>query len=614
MREQVDFLATNLIYIYLYKINLVLLSTHTHQTEKMASPWKKITPLEPQNFQDIMSAEYAEKLQDRENKKFEEILKQYVIPNIYGEVEGETMHRSGTESPPQCGGEFLEFIQHDNEIMCPENQCDSDRLLAELLQSEYNREHDEQVKRIEKQTNKDSKVAVSFSKYRMNPVGLDDDDSDDYDDYDDERKKKDWDRFEANEKMFRGINRKGFTHDEDGVIITKHDARLNGVRNACRVMSFPPEFETGDAAGFDMELSNAVFNQLKSYSQKAKKNKAYDRRDNTATAEMGIDEPTRLRLYKLINNQVLQEINGIISTGKEAVILHAKSDPNYPGEQKLPKEIAIKVFKTTLNEFKTRDRYIKDDFRFKDRFSKQNNRTVIKMWAEKEMHNLKRIKSVGINCPSVIALKNNILLMSFIGDVNGPARKLKYALLAPSEMTAAYHEVCDIIKKLYTEAKLVHADLSEYNILWLDGKVYLIDVAQAVEPRHPSALEFLLRDITNMMTFFKRAGVENVCDPKEFFRQITGYDAHEHTAAMLERMHFKGATVTVATQPSIDGMPDELKPLTYPFDYVWKKNEELKAINPTETVECIVAAANWNDHPIHHYINDYENMILLTHF
>lgn len=28
----------------------------------------------------------------------------------------------------------------------------------------------------------------------------------------------------------------------------------------------------------------------------------------------------------------------------------------------------IKVFKTTLNEFKNRDKYIKDDFRFKDQF------------------------------------------------------------------------------------------------------------------------------------------------------------------------------------------------------------------------------------------------------
>ena len=57
----------------------------------------------------------------------------------------------------------------------------------------------------------------------------------------------------------------------------------------------------------------------------------------------------------------------------------------------MPEECAVKVFKTTLNEFKTRDRYIKDDHRFKDRFSKQNPRKIIRLWAEKEMCNLSRL-------------------------------------------------------------------------------------------------------------------------------------------------------------------------------------------------------------------------------
>lgn len=59
-------------------------------------------------------------------------------------------------------------------------------------------------------------------------------------------------------------------------------------------------------------------------------------------------------------------------------------------EQSVPDEVVLKVFKTTLNEFKNRDRYIKDDYRFIDRFSKLNPRKVIRLWAEKELHNLTR--------------------------------------------------------------------------------------------------------------------------------------------------------------------------------------------------------------------------------
>ena len=78
-------------------------------------------------------------------------------------------------------------------------------------------------------------------------------------------------------------------------------------------------------------------------------------------------------------------------------------------------ECAIKIFKTSLNEFKTREKYIKDDYRFKDRFSKQNPRKVIHMWAEKELHNLKKMSRNGLPVPDVLTLKKHVLVMSFIG-------------------------------------------------------------------------------------------------------------------------------------------------------------------------------------------------------
>ena len=56
----------------------------------------------------------------------------------------------------------------------------------------------------------------------------------------------------------------------------------------------------------------------------------------------------------------------------------------------VPAECAINVFKTTLNEFKNRDHYIKDDYRFRAQFGKLNPRKFVRLWAEKEMHNLKK--------------------------------------------------------------------------------------------------------------------------------------------------------------------------------------------------------------------------------
>lgn len=234
-----------------------------------------------------------------------------------------------------------------------------------------------------------------------------------------------------------------------------------------------------------------------SKNEQTRRHRTHDRKEEHATAEFGVDEFTRLLLYKMVNNQLLERVNGVISIGKEAVILHADSDKTY--EPPLPKECAIKVFKTTLSEYKQRDKYIRDDYRFKDRVGKQTTRKIICLWAEKEMHNLRRLERFGIPCPTVVALKKHVLVMSFIGTDHNPAPKLKYAILNEADCIMAYEQVIENMKKLYHEANLIHADLSEYNILWYEDTCYFIDVSQAVEPSHENAFHFLMRDCDNVI-------------------------------------------------------------------------------------------------------------------
>jgi RIO kinase 1 len=61
---------------------------------------------------------------------------------------------------------------------------------------------------------------------------------------------------------------------------------------------------------------------------------------------------------------------------------------------------------------------------------------------------------------------------------------------------------------LYKDARLVHADLSEYNIFKFKGKLMLFDFGSAVYNSHPHAEEFLVRDITNINRFFSKRDLD----------------------------------------------------------------------------------------------------------
>ncbi|KAL7051170.1 hypothetical protein ACKWTF_004364 [Chironomus riparius] len=561
---------------------------------------------EPESLSDIIRAEKSEKQKIKKQIKEDfNLAKQLtvfdVIDPVKPKVEDPVKKVVNYGPISSSTADFLDSLTlQDETVKSP--PIEDDKTIAELLQAQFDLEYDEEIKRLEASRNKNSKVSVSLAKYRLYPDDLlaaDDSDKQDEDEVD-RRRMKNWDRFEENDKEFSKIGKAGYFEKEDGKIITKHDGDLSGRRNAGKVMEFHSNFECGDCGNFDMKISNKVFNELRAHSNlMAKKTHqvSLDRKENKSTSEMSIDQKTRLIIYKFINTtMVMNSIDGIISKGKEAVVLHGEGNLENTLYPNVTKEVAVKIFSTTLNEFKQRDRYIKDDFRFKAN-CKQNSRNIINLWCEKEFHNLHRLAKAGILCPKPIVFKKHILLMSYIGNGHeNPALKLKDVKLSKAEMICVYDEVIEAMTKMYQDARLVHADFSEYNILYFDGKCYIIDLAQAVEPIHPSALDFLMRDCGNITNFFEKNDVP-VKTKEELFFEITKLDPLTTNTAMLEKIHMKGDAVHVVTNPlnfddsEREKMPEKYRLKEFPFDYAWKKVEELKQKSET-TVETIVESKN----------------------
>lgn len=87
----------------------------------------------------------------------------------------------------------------------------------------------------------------------------------------------------------------------------------------------------------------------------------------------------------------------------------------------------------------------------------------------------------------------------------------------------AYVQTIKLLREMLIKCNLVHADYSEYNLLYLDKTVWVIDVSQSVEKDHPYSFEFLKRDIYNTNYYFMKKGV-NVFKIESLFDFITDFD------------------------------------------------------------------------------------------
>ncbi|KAF2634508.1 RIO1-domain-containing protein [Massarina eburnea CBS 473.64] len=274
-------------------------------------------------------------------------------------------------------------------------------------------------------------------------------------------------------------------------------------------------------------------------------------KSDRATREQVLDPRTRMILYQLLNRDIISEINGVISTGKEANVYHAVVLP----DDALPAHRAVKVYKTAILAFKDRSRYVNGDYRFnKGGYNKGNGRSIVQVWAEKEFRNLKRIHSIGIPCPEPLYLRQNVLVMGFVGDKKGHAaprlRDVTFSALGPEEEEQKYKDLyvqlLTYMRIMYHSCRLVHGDLSEYNVLYHEDKLIMIDVSQSVEHDHPRSLEFLRVDIKNVSDFFRSHNVE-VLSERNIFKFITGEAGGKESpeiALSIEKMFQVRAALT----------------------------------------------------------------------
>jgi RIO kinase 1 len=215
--------------------------------------------------------------------------------------------------------------------------------------------------------------------------------------------------------------------------------------------------------------------------------------DQFKLEESVFDEATYGALYKLVQDGYIDAFGGPVSTGKEANVYTALA-----GDE----EVAVKIYRINASDFREMGEYLEGDPRFEKVGDKK---AVVLAWVRKEFANLRRAREANVRVPEPIAVERNVLVMEYIGTETGRAKRLTEVEIENPE--TAYEVVREYMRRLYS-AGLVHGDLSEFNIVFHEGQLVIIDLGQAVTVHHPNSDDFLDRDCENVANFFARQGVE----------------------------------------------------------------------------------------------------------
>ncbi|MBH59068.1 MAG: serine/threonine protein kinase [Thaumarchaeota archaeon] len=256
--------------------------------------------------------------------------------------------------------------------------------------------------------------------------------------------------------------------------------------------------------------NRAIKKALNKVNNSAKSNRSLKKRSEDYQVFQDVfNKPTLITLYSLFNNGTLSYLNGIVNSGKESNIFWGVTpDGN---------DVAIKIYLTVASEFRKRLQYIEGDHRFKN--INTHGHKLIELWARKEFKNLSKAYSANLPVPKPIAVKQNVLVMDFLGIDGAP-----YPTLSETEVEESdFEELLKLIKQLYQQSNLIHSDLSEYNVFKNSNDLILFDFGSAVDVSHPMSKDFLLRDLINICKFFSKRGITTL-DAENIFKEITEND------------------------------------------------------------------------------------------
>jgi len=193
-----------------------------------------------------------------------------------------------------------------------------------------------------------------------------------------------------------------------------------------------------------------------------------------------------LALNALAKADVLNSLGRSIGVGKEADIFDAITDEG--------NRVAVKFHRLGRTSFRETRR--KRDYIQRRGHAPWHYQS--RLAAEKEFSVQSRAHERGVSTPSPIQQNRHVVVMGYIDGHN------LNDVASLDDPEGFLDDIIENVVKCY-RAGIVHADLSEYNIVvQKNGLVLLIDWPQAVPTDHVNAPDLLERDVGNVLRYFNR--------------------------------------------------------------------------------------------------------------
>jgi RIO kinase 1 len=214
---------------------------------------------------------------------------------------------------------------------------------------------------------------------------------------------------------------------------------------------------------------------------------------------------------------------GVLKTGKEAdVVALRRAVPGDEGSL-----LAAKRYRSAEHRAFHRSAAYQDgrrvrntrDMRALAKGTSHGRSVAAGQWAWAEWEALTRLWELGAAVPYPVQIDGTELLMELVTDVEGETAPRLASTRPGRALLETYLEQLRDFLSILARERIVHGDLSPYNVLATGERLVVIDLPQVVDlVANPAGQDFLLRDCANMCTWFRRRGLD--VDEHELFGEV----------------------------------------------------------------------------------------------